>query len=77
MSRYREQDDIGTAQPVPGEKYGANEKNDTYRNDADEVKVTGGENVVPHEEETIRALKPRQISMIAIGGAIGAYRSRA
>jgi amino acid transporter len=25
----------------------------------------------PREEETIRALKPRQISMIAIGGAIG------
>ncbi|KAK8858403.1 hypothetical protein IAR55_002630 [Kwoniella newhampshirensis] len=30
-----------------------------------------GEAVYPREEETIRALKPRQISMIAIGGAIG------
>lgn len=27
-----------------------------------------------HEEETKRSLKPRQISMIAIGGAIGEYR---
>jgi hypothetical protein len=29
----------------------------------------------PREEETIRALKPRQISMIAIGGAIGTGKS--
>jgi len=31
----------------------------------------GGEDVYPREEETHRSLKPRQISMIAIGGAIG------
>jgi amino acid permease len=30
-----------------------------------------GERGVPHDEETHRGLKPRQISMIAIGGAIG------
>lgn len=28
------------------------------------------------EEETHRSLKPRQISMIAIGGAIGEYQAR-
>lgn len=31
----------------------------------------GSENVVPREEETHRALSPRQLSMIALGGAIG------
>jgi amino acid transporter len=33
-----------------------------------------GEPVEPREEETHRSLKPRQISMIAIGGAIGESR---
>lgn len=28
----------------------------------------GGEDIQPREEETHRSLKPRQISMIAIGG---------
>ncbi|WWD18292.1 hypothetical protein CI109_102742 [Kwoniella shandongensis] len=37
----------------------------------DDQHVYQGEVVYPKEEETIRALKPRQISMIAIGGAIG------
>lgn len=31
----------------------------------------GSENVIPREEETHRALSPRQLSMIALGGAIG------
>lgn len=31
------------------------------------------EHVQPKEEETHRSLKPRQISMIAIGGAIGTW----
>ena len=31
----------------------------------------GADGMEPREEETHRALKPRQISMIAIGGAIG------
>lgn len=35
-----------------------------------EVQVVEG-----HEEETKRSLKPRQISMIAIGGAIGECRT--
>jgi hypothetical protein len=36
----------------------------------------GGEAIEPREEETHRSLKPRQISMIAIGGAIGEWRGR-
>jgi amino acid permease len=44
-------------------------KDDMYSNQ--QVTVDAGEIVVPREQETIRALKPRQISMIAIGGAIG------
>ena len=46
-----------------------NEKKDDMYNH--QVTVDAGEIVVPREQETIRALKPRQISMIAIGGAIG------
>jgi len=45
-------------------------KDDTYEG---QYVVESGEAVVPREQETIRALKPRQISMIAIGGAIGEY----
>lgn len=48
---------------------------DVYSRNSDEKHVPGdtyvGEPVEYKEEETHRALKPRQISMIAIGGAIG------
>ena len=43
-------------------------KDATYQAD---VSVGVDESVQPREQETLRALKPRQISMIAIGGAIG------
>ena len=43
-------------------------KDATYQAD---VSVGVDETVQPREQETLRALKPRQISMIAIGGAIG------
>ncbi|WVF69395.1 hypothetical protein IAT40_004171 [Kwoniella sp. CBS 6097] len=44
-----------------------NEYDNGYNNNG----YGGGEEVLPREEETHRALKSRQISMIAIGGAIG------
>ena len=73
MSRYREDPDVQVVQQSSPDNYGKSEKNDTYRTGyPDDVTVGGGEGVQPREEETHRALKPRQISMIAIGGAIGA-----
>ena len=47
-----------------------NEKKDANYLPSEGVYV-GADGDGPREEETIRALKPRQISMIAIGGAIG------
>ncbi|WVQ72226.1 hypothetical protein IAR50_001775 [Cryptococcus sp. DSM 104548] len=47
--------------------YDKTEKGDQYVYQTE----SGEENVVPREEETHRALSPRQLSMIAIGGAIG------
>jgi amino acid transporter len=47
-----------------------NEKKDNNYLPSEGVYV-GADGDGPREEETIRALKPRQISMIAIGGAIG------
>ena len=47
-----------------------NEKKDANYMPSEGVYV-GADGDGPREEETIRALKPRQISMIAIGGAIG------
>lgn len=47
-----------------------NEKKDAHYMPSEGVYV-GADGDGPREEETIRALKPRQISMIAIGGAIG------
>lgn len=44
----------------------------SYQYGAEEV----GGPVAAQEEETHRSLKPRQISMIAIGGAIGEYIAR-
>lgn len=49
-----------------------NEKKDQHYMPSEGVYV-GADGDGPREEETIRALKPRQISMIAIGGAIGQY----
>lgn len=46
-----------------------NEKKDQHYMPSEGVYV-GADGDGPREEETIRALKPRQISMIAIGGAI-------
>lgn len=46
------------------------EKKDQHYHPSEGVYV-GADGDGPREEETIRALKPRQISMIAIGGAIG------
>lgn len=55
---------------VPGEKnYGDKPAAETYA-----AGDYGGEAIEPREEETHRSLKPRQISMIAIGGAIGEWR---
>lgn len=47
-----------------------NDKKDQHYMPSEGVYV-GADGDGPREEETIRALKPRQISMIAIGGAIG------
>ncbi|WWC88924.1 uncharacterized protein L201_003839 [Kwoniella dendrophila CBS 6074] len=54
-------------QPMPFEQL--SEKKDLPGDTYDGA--VGGEDIQPREEETIRALKSRQISMIAIGGAIG------
>jgi amino acid transporter len=51
-----------------------NEKKDAHYMPSEGVYV-GADGDGPREEETIRALKPRQISMIAIGGAIGTGES--
>lgn len=42
-----------------------------YQGEAIVYPNDGSENVIPREEETHRALSPRQLSMIALGGAIG------
>lgn len=73
MSRFTESNGYGDievprSQPPPPEY---EKKGDAYVADSVNIKGAGGEPIVPREEETIRALKPRQISMIAIGGAIG------
>lgn len=69
MSRIDEFSTAHRHQPIDE---GYNEKkDDTYRPASVEVDGVGGESVQPREEETHRALKPRQISMIALGGAIG------
>ncbi|WWC62328.1 uncharacterized protein I303_104924 [Kwoniella dejecticola CBS 10117] len=53
-------------QPMPFEQKSEKDvPNDTY------YQGPAGEDIQPREEETLRALKSRQISMIAIGGAIG------
>ena len=39
-----------------------------HSNDVYAAVEYGGEDIQPREEETHRSLKPRQISMIAIGG---------
>lgn len=53
-----------------GHMHDNNEKKDANYLPSEGVYV-GADGDGPREEETIRALKPRQISMIAIGGAIG------
>jgi amino acid permease len=53
------------------------EKGDVYNEEkhlSNTVSPYAAEVEEPREEETHRSLKPRQISMIAIGGAIGEYR---
>ncbi|OXC65490.1 hypothetical protein C358_00562 [Cryptococcus neoformans MW-RSA852] len=42
-----------------------------YEGEAIVYSNDGSENVIPREEETHRALSSRQLSMIALGGAIG------
>lgn len=83
MSRYAAQhDDIdsvgGNANPYQT-NFG-DEKKGVNGSDAEVTTHAAGpggdgEPIVGSEPETLRSLKPRQISMIAIGGAIGAYRS--
>jgi amino acid transporter len=63
MSRHNGIEAIPGAASINDEK-----KEATYHAD---VSVGVDETVQPREQETLRALKPRQISMIAIGGAIG------
>lgn len=63
----------GDASPPISDNVDANfehEKKDQNYLPSEGVYV-GADGDGPREEETIRALKPRQISMIAIGGAIG------
>jgi len=55
---------------APPEAASVNEEKKDAMYQAD-VTVGVDEPVQPREQETLRALKPRQISMIAIGGAIG------
>jgi hypothetical protein len=59
--------------PYSQAEHGYDAKNELYYND----KGYAQEEIVeaPREEETHRSLKPRQISMIAIGGAIGELSS--
>jgi amino acid transporter len=70
MSQYEEMHAqpryAGNVSPDDHEK-----KGDVYNPDNINVTGAGAEPVLPREEETHRSLKPRQISMIAIGGAIG------
>lgn len=58
---------------IEGEKnlHAAKDTSDQHSGDVYAAGDYGGENIQPKEEETHRSLKPRQISMIAIGGAIG------
>lgn len=61
MSRIDEFSTAHRHQPIDE---GYNEKkDDTYRPASVEVDGVGGESVQPREEETHRALKPRQISV--------------
>lgn len=59
---------VETEKNVYGKSLNADHSNDVYA--AGEY---GGEDIQPREEETHRSLKPRQISMIAIGGESSAY----
>lgn len=54
---------------LPGDNNGEKKEDAYYR--PSEGTYVGADGIEPREEETHRALKPRQISMIAIGGAIG------
>jgi len=63
MSRYTEHGDIdrqydASSQPGYNPALEKNEKGDAYY----PSHVAGGEDILPREEETHRALKPRQVS---------------
>jgi len=67
MSRYTEHGDIdrqyvaNPSSPTYDPAIDKNEKHNGFYRGADDVGVAGGEEVLPREEETHRALKPRQV----------------
>jgi amino acid permease len=74
MSKY-EADPEKNLDPYGGGSNGSNPEKVYAADDHSNQHVSGPGGYTEDAEETHRSLKPRQISMIAIGGAIGTYLS--
>jgi hypothetical protein len=80
LPRYDQATGAPASSPPSDNEYDFNNNNNEKKDNnylPSEGVYVGADGDGPREEETIRALKPRQISMIAIGGAIGTGESRA